>query len=121
VANAELLLDVLGDAGAGPALTTEAVRLRPVPEEFRDRPHLVRGEPGRSTRRGSRPKCLGTVVAGAGQPPADGLLGDIERLGDIALIPTSALQVQGTEPPPFVALRRDGGEYLHPSLLLWRV
>ena len=33
VADAELLLDNLGDAGAGPDLTPEAVSLRPVPEE----------------------------------------------------------------------------------------
>jgi hypothetical protein len=96
VADAELLLDDAGDAGAGPDLTAEAVGLRAVPEEFGDRSHLVRRETGPLTRGGSRPQRLGAAVAGAGQPAADGLLGDIEGLGDIALIPTAALQVQGT-------------------------
>src|SRR5262249_14156276 len=36
VAGAELPLDDLGDAGAGPDLTAEAIRLRPVPEELGD-------------------------------------------------------------------------------------
>src|SRR5262249_19055172 len=70
VADAELILD---DAGAGPDLTAEAIRLRPVPEEIRDRSPLRRGEPGRGPRRGSRPERLEAAVAGAGQPAADGL------------------------------------------------
>src|SRR5206468_5791646 len=36
VRNAELLLDHLGDAGAGPDLAVKPVRFRPVPEELRD-------------------------------------------------------------------------------------
>jgi hypothetical protein len=58
------------------------------------------------------------IVVGASQPAADGLLGDIEGLGDIALIPTAAIQVQGTESPPLQTLGRDGWERFHPSILL---
>jgi hypothetical protein len=45
VADAELLLDNLGDAGAGPDLTPETVSLRPVPEELWYHPLLLRRQP----------------------------------------------------------------------------
>ena len=118
VTDAELLLDDAGDAGAGPDLTAEAIRLRTVPEEFGDRSPLGRGEPRWATRGGSRPERLGAAVAGAGQPAAEGHLGDIEGLGDVALEPAPPLQGQGTISPPFEALGRDGVDGFHPSILL---
>jgi hypothetical protein len=118
VADAELLLDDAADTGAGPDLAAEAIRLRPVPEEFGDRSDLRRGELGSPPRGGSRPERLGAAGAGTSQPAAEGLLGNIEGLGDIALIPTAAIQVQGTESPPLETLGRDGWEDVHPSILL---
>ena len=41
VADAELLLDHLGDAGTGPHLASEAVSLRTMPEELRDQMLLI--------------------------------------------------------------------------------
>ena len=48
VADAELLLDHLGDAGTGPDLAPEPVRLRPVPEELGDQALLSGREFGRN-------------------------------------------------------------------------
>ena len=62
VADAELLLDDLGDAGTGPDLAAEAVGLRAVPEELRDQTLLRGREFGRAA--GSR--------AGAGPPARRG-------------------------------------------------
>src|SRR5262249_13568867 len=103
-----------------PDLAAEAIRLRPVPEELGDGPPLRRGEPGRASRRDSLPQCPRAIVAGTDQPAADGLLGDVEGLGDIALKPTSTLQVQRTESPPLETLWRDGREGVHPRILLER-
>ena len=64
------------------------------------------------------PERLGAAVAGAGQPTAEGHLGDIEGLGDVALDPAPLLQVQGTVSPPFETLGRDEVGCFHPSILL---
>ena len=121
VADAELPLDDLGDAGAGPDLAAEAVRLRPMPQELGDRTLLPGREPRRVPRRGSRPEHLRAKVPGVGQPAAHGDLGDVEGLGDIALIPALSLEAQRAEPPPFTTLRRDGMARFHPSILLLQV
>src|SRR5262249_34375652 len=118
VTDTQLPLDDFGDAGARPDLAAKAVSLGAVPEEFRDRPQFVRGESGPTPRRRTRPKCLRSAVTGTSEPTADGFLGDIESLGDIALIPAVELQIQGTESPPFATLRRDGREGFHPEILL---
>lgn len=121
IADAELPLDDLGDAGAGPDLAAEPVRLRPVPEEFGDQPPLLGGEPRRGPRCGASPERLGAVGPGVGQPAADRNLGNIQGLGDIALIPAPSLEVQRPEPPPLEAFRRDGMGCIHPSILLLSV
>ena len=64
VADAELLLDDRGDAGAGPDLAPEAVGLRAVPEELRDQALLIGSEPGDTARSGVGAKGLDAV------PPA---------------------------------------------------
>jgi hypothetical protein len=46
VTDAELLLDYLGEAGTGPHLTPDPVRLRAMPEDLRDEAFLSRGEYG---------------------------------------------------------------------------
>ena len=118
VPDAELPLDDLCDAGAGPDLAAEAVRLRPMPEELRDRPLLCGREPRRIPRRESRPQGVGAPVPRVGQPAADGHLGGIEGLGDIALTPAPSFEVQREEPPPFTTLRWDGVRRIHPSILM---
>ena len=102
VADAELLLDDLGDAGAGPDLAAEAVGLRPVPEELRDQPLLLRQSvggrgPGRGGNEGPRDRLVG-----GGEPPADGWFGDAQSLGDVPLRPALLLQAQRPQPPPLL-------------------
>ena len=46
VGNAELLLDDLGDAGAGPDLTAKAVGFRPMRQEVRNEAQLIQAELG---------------------------------------------------------------------------
>ena len=75
VADTELLMDDLGDAGAGPDLAAEAVSLRPVPEELRDEPFLLGGQPTVAARGGWERRASGRLV-GSGQPMADGWLRD---------------------------------------------
>ena len=117
VADAELLLDDRGDAGAGPDLASEAVGLRPVPEELRDQPLLGVGQLGRAARPGPGEQGLGAAVAGACQPAADGLLADAQRLGDVPLIPALLLQVQRPQPPPLTPVSRDVIRRSHTSIL----
>ena len=50
VADAELLLDGLGDAAAGPDLAAEAVRFGPVPQEVRQQAQLGVARPGGAAR-----------------------------------------------------------------------
>src|SRR5262245_43209134 len=78
----------------------EAVGLRGVPEELGDQALLGSGELGRVAGRRPRPQRLGAALAGAGEPTADGLLGDAQGRGGVALMPASLLQVQRPQPPP---------------------
>src|SRR5262249_12276758 len=114
VVNTELFLDDPGDAGAGPDVPAEAVGLRPVPEEFREQTLLGGRELGRVAWRGVRPQRLGTTVAGADEPTADGLLGDAQGVADVALIPARPLEDHSPQPSPLAPDVWD--EVLSPSL-----
>src|SRR5207249_3070206 len=100
VADAELLLDHSGDAGAGPYFTPEPVSLRPVPKELRDQPLLRGTEFGRGSGAGVGAQSLQPAVTGASEPAADAHRGDAERLGDVVPGPALLIQVQRSKPPP---------------------
>src|SRR5581483_6049039 len=106
VAGAELLLEHLCDAGAGPDLTAEAIGLGPVPEELGDQGLLRSGELGRCPWAGASAQGLGPAFAGAGEPTADAHLGNAQGLGGVALGPAVLREGQGSKPPPFKAVSR---------------
>ena len=90
VADAELLLDDLGDAGTGPDLAAEAVRLRAVPEELRDQTLLSGRELGRASGTGAGAQGLRAAVADTSEPTADAHRRDAQRLGDVPPRPALA-------------------------------
>jgi hypothetical protein len=114
VADAELLLDHLGNAGAGPDLAAEAIRLGAVPQEVGDEALLGRGELGRVSGGRAGAERLGAAGAGAAHPAADRLLGDPEGLSDGPLRPAVLLQVQGPPPPPFAPILGEEVSGAHP-------
>ena len=71
------------------------------------------GRPGT----GPGPQGLRAAVAGAGEPTADGHLGDAQGLGDVALRPALLLQVQRPQPPPLAPVTRDEVRCLHTPIL----
>src|SRR5581483_4129555 len=83
VADMELLLDHVGDAGTGPDLTPKPVGLGAMPEELGDQALLGGREFGRGARAGVSAQGLGSAVAGPREPAAGAHRGDAERLGDV--------------------------------------
>ena len=92
VADTELLFDHLGDAGAGPDLSAEAISLGAVPQKFGDQTLLV----GRQMRRRPwgrvRAEGVGATVSCGGKPLADSRFGDAKNLGDGPLRPTVLME-----------------------------
>lgn len=117
VADAELLLDDPGDAGAGPHLATKSVGLRPMPEELGDHVFLGVRQPGRVARCWVGQPCLATTMTGASEPSADRLPGGAQGLGDDPLIPAFLFQVQGLQPPPLTPVMRDEVRRFHAPIL----
>ena len=111
VADAELLLDDLGDAGAGPDPTPEAVSLRPVPEELWDQSLLLRRQPTVAAWSGVGTKSIRATPFSSGKPLADGWPRDAKSLGDGPLRPAFMLQAQRPHPPPLLPVPecREGG------------
>ena len=106
VGNAELLLDDLGDAGAGPDLTAKAVGFRPMRQEVRNEAQLIRAELGGMAGAWARKQGGRTFTAGGHHPLADGPLGDIEGDGDVPLLPAELLEAPGLHPTPFPPVLR---------------
>ena len=94
VADAELLLVDSSDAGAGPNLATEAVGLRPVPEEFRNQPLLRDRQSTITAWGGMGTQGIWTTPSCSREPLADGWLRDAKRIGDGPLRPATVLQAQ---------------------------
>src|SRR4051794_39480512 len=117
VADAELLLDHLGDAGTGPHLTPKPVSLRAMPEELRDQTLLSGREFGRASGTGVSARGLRPAVADTGEPRADAPGGNAQRPGDVLPRPALPLQVQRSKPPPLKPVSRKLIRDLHTPIL----
>src|SRR5512142_412849 len=112
------LLDHERDAGTGPDLAPEPVRLRPVPEELGDQALLSGREPGRAPGTWASAEGLRPAVAGASAPTADADGRDAKRLSDVTPRPARSPQLQCPKPPPFASIGREGITGLHAPILL---
>lgn len=82
VANAQLALDQLGHSVAGPQLSSEAVRLRPLPQPFQPLPLLLGCHAWLSTRRFAFAQSLGScALACAAHPLRDRSRGNPSHSG----------------------------------------
>lgn len=87
VGDAELLLDNLGNALAGPDIASEAQSLRASCQQSGQLGLLLWREAGRSAGGGAFAQRLGSFFLGAGQPMADRTLSPSQGASDWLLLP----------------------------------
>src|SRR5207302_6767747 len=92
VTDAELPVDNLGDANAGPNVAAETIRLCSVPKEIRNHAFLCDRQLGRMPWRRMRPQCCRARALSLVHPLADRRRGNVQGICDVMLSPTATFQ-----------------------------
>lgn len=101
VGDAPLLPDELSNALTGPDIAREAEGLGSLGEPSGKLEFLLFAQAGWRAGGGAFTQRLGSLFLGAGQPPADGALGDAQSLSDLCLLPAAVVEFQGAQPSAF--------------------
>ncbi len=104
IGDADLTLDDLGDAGAGPDITEETEGRSAARQERRQFSQLVGSEAGGSARRGAGAQSLHSTDVRTFEPLANGTLSDTEGFGNLVLLPTLLMEFPGTETTAFAPI-----------------
>src|SRR5262249_20699755 len=113
VRDTEFLLDDPSDTGTRPDFAPEPISLRAMPQELRELAPLGRRQLGDRARGRAGEQGRRCVPLCRRQPPTDGPFRDAEGGGDVALLPTLLLQVQGSHPPPLLPIMRLNRSGIH--------
>ena len=93
IAHPEVLGDHLGDAPTGPDIAAKAKGFRAFEEQGDELGVLVGRQQGRGAGRRMIAQGVDAIQAGAGEPLADGALGDAQGVGDLLLGPAVLMQL----------------------------
>jgi hypothetical protein len=106
VGNPIFELNHRGNPPPGPELAPKAIGCGPPVQELGQAGELRGGEPARGPGWRTAAQSVGTLLAGALHPLADGACADAKCLSNLALRPPLLLEVPGLQPSGFFPVGR---------------